>query len=397
MYLVLLSGGSGKRLEYEVLIKMNNRIPQLDSIRGLASLSVFVHHIYLVTPILPLLFWQSPLRIFINGRGAVLLFFVLSGLVLSLPFFNGKKIPYISFMTKRIIRIYIPYAIAILINIIACSVLYTDKTISEGWLNNFWKTKPNMNSILEHLNLLGDMHTSYFNTVIWSLIHEMRISLVFPVILILVKKLNLLPNLIICASLSFTAWLNGIFHFHHNVGFNTSYFDTLHYLSVFILGALLSKHKNDITLIYNRISTKVKWILLCSSLVIYAYSAALDAFINFPLNDKVADYGMILAAVAFVIFAINSIKLSALIVNKPTMFLGKISYSLYLYHMTVLQSFFYIFHGVFPVWIINILVFISGITFAYVFWYLIEKNTINLARNAGSKKIVTKHVFERPV
>ncbi|TFE22646.1 acyltransferase family protein [Cohnella luojiensis] len=317
---------------------MKNRIPQLDSIRGLASLSVFLHHIYLATPILPIIFWQSPLRIFINGRGAVLLFFVLSGLVLSLPFFNGKPIPYFTFLIKRVFRIYIPYVISIFVAIAACSFFSTDIKFDNSWPDGFWKVNPNINSILEHMNLVGNIHTEYFNTVIWSLIHEMRISLVFPFILIVVSRLNLLSNLMLCISLSLIAGLNDIIGFQHQNGFNTSYFDSLHYLSVFVIGALLSKHKKDITIVYKKISTKTKWTLLGGSLFMYTYSAAIYSFLDIPFNDKVADYGITLAAAAIIVVSINSVKLANLLTNKPIMFLGKISFSLYLYHMTVLLS-----------------------------------------------------------
>ncbi|WP_182299468.1 acyltransferase family protein [Cohnella cholangitidis] len=73
---------------------MKERFVQLDALRGLASLAVLFSHILLITGpssmgyvVYALLTrTYSPFQIFVNGNGAVVLFFVLSGFVLSLPF-----------------------------------------------------------------------------------------------------------------------------------------------------------------------------------------------------------------------------------------------------------------------------------------------------------------------
>ena len=69
-------------------IAPSHRFRSLDAFRGLAALIVVVHHVMLSVPEGlrgPLGFMESPLGM--GGRFAVMLFFVLSGFVLSLPYF----------------------------------------------------------------------------------------------------------------------------------------------------------------------------------------------------------------------------------------------------------------------------------------------------------------------
>ena len=101
-------------------ICVNRRYKELDSLRGIAAMTVFLFHIAMVLPeswregVVWKIIYFSPLRFFVNGEQPVILFFVLSGFVLSLVFFSGKEISYVSFASKRVFRLYIPYITAII-------------------------------------------------------------------------------------------------------------------------------------------------------------------------------------------------------------------------------------------------------------------------------------------
>ncbi|MEH7307563.1 acyltransferase family protein, partial [Neobacillus drentensis] len=150
---------------------MENRITQLDSIRGLAALSVIFGHILLILPPIPFVLANSPLRIFWAGHEAVVLFFILSGFVLSLPFIKNKKVNYTQFFIRRIFRIYAPYIIAILMALILKNMFFTGTNENIGWANKFWTSAPD---ILNHVFLVTDFNTYGLDPVIWSLIHELR-------------------------------------------------------------------------------------------------------------------------------------------------------------------------------------------------------------------------------
>lgn len=97
-----------------------NRDYSLDGIRGIACLIVFISHF--MQFFLPSVFVkgqydhfgesrisETPLNIIYNGHFAVMIFFVLSGMVLSMPFFNGKNNDwFLKSLLKRYPRLSIP-------------------------------------------------------------------------------------------------------------------------------------------------------------------------------------------------------------------------------------------------------------------------------------------------
>jgi len=120
------------------------RLTSLDAVRGIAAFVVILHHCYLAMPDQPLstftaLLSSRPLRVFHNGGAAVIIFFVLSGYVLALPFFSGRQPSYTRYVVKRICRIYIPFAVALCIAVLLYTI--TDRqpvADAADWLNTRW-------------------------------------------------------------------------------------------------------------------------------------------------------------------------------------------------------------------------------------------------------------------
>ena len=110
---------------------------QLDALRGVAALSVVVSHFALVGP----LEWasQSPFRVNSLGHQAVILFFILSGFVLTLQLRSSRSISYRDFLVKRICRIYLPYLVVLVATFSIVSALDV-KPIKwlGGWGNEVW-------------------------------------------------------------------------------------------------------------------------------------------------------------------------------------------------------------------------------------------------------------------
>ena len=119
---------------------------ELDSLRGLAAITVLNGHylnLFKVKqgPFVGLgekveLAHKTPLFALMAGHESVMLFFVLSGFVLSLPFLNGRTVNYGSYAIRRTFRIYVPYLAALALALV-CNVLIYRGPIPElsEWFN----------------------------------------------------------------------------------------------------------------------------------------------------------------------------------------------------------------------------------------------------------------------
>jgi peptidoglycan/LPS O-acetylase OafA/YrhL len=355
---------------------LNNRMDQLDSIRGLASITVLFNHLYLVLPTLPLLFKYSPLKAIVNGNAAVIMFFVLSGFVLFLSFMRGVSGTYRSFVTKRILRIYTPYLVSIVLAVVMAAML------AKGSIPGIdaWQSGISLKLLIEHLSLVFIIDTKAFNNVIWSLVHEMRISLYFPLIAFCVMRLNWKVNLYICLLLSIPSILKDLIPMGYAL---TTLLDTMHYTSMFLIGALLAKNLDTLTAIYQTWSKSLKWLILFVAFISYAYSAVIITTVlklGLPYRFVLFDYVVTLSSATFIIYALGSIKLSSLLLKKPMLFLGKISYSLYLLHIIVLFSFMYLFYGILPIELIYLFTIAVSLLLASLSWRFIEIPSIALGK-----------------
>ena len=364
---------------------MSNRIEQLDSIKGLASIFVLLNHILLLLPSfaretetinnINIIFSNTPLRIFWAGNEAVLLFFILSGFVMSLSYINGRKKPYPQYLVKRICRLYIPFIISILIAVLMNHLFYTNESlinVSE-WGNSQWRGI-SFSSLLNHVFFMGDYNTNVLNGPIWSLIHEMRISIIFPFLMIVFLRFNTYQNILLAMTLALTGYgLNIISN-----GSKVSFVITLYYTSFFIMGALLARHSNDMITFLNSKNRLTNIALLLSGLVLITYP-----YWFFP-NTGAIHIGIVdewISALGLLIVISCSLALPSLIefLMMPSIIkLGEISFSLYLYHFIVILSLLYAFNGIIPLWIICILSIIVSIAVATFMYVYVEKQTIAL-------------------
>ncbi|WP_419955085.1 acyltransferase family protein [Neobacillus niacini] len=371
---------------------MVRRYEELDSLRGIAALTVVINHFFNVIPmffnannypngLLLKILKFTPVHIFWAGHEAVILFFVLSGFVLALPFLKNKQGSYKDFLVKRFFRIYIPYICAVTAAIILKMTISRNGIEELGkWFNFAWTEDITLSQILHHLFVLGDFKNYVFDPVIWSLIHELRISLVFPFIMILVIKYNYK----ICLGFALTASVisyyvkTSILYKLNYMDYSTSFVDSLHYMSMFIVGALLAKYREKLQeYIKNRLTNMI---LFGSAILFYTYPWWFLIYNESVHKYVINDWMITIGATIFIILSFSSKVFSTILSLGIFKFLGKISYSLYLFHAIVLLSFINLWYGVLPYWLIIVLAFPAAIMVSWIAYYAFEKPSMEYGR-----------------
>jgi len=391
---------------------MEKRYFELDSLRGLAALSVVFSHYFILFPQIEATlsskyssFWTeiytfSPFHIFWAGHEAVILFFVLSGFVLSLPYYKHQDIAYFSFIIKRICRVYIPYLIVLIFCVfIKINFINLDFQGLSLWANAYKSSGLPSVSIIEHLTLVNTIRYQYINPVIWSLVHEMRISLIFPFVMLFVRKWNWKVSLCIAMTLSVVALLN-IAGANKIVQYNLearSYLLSLHYVLFFVIGALLAKYRQKLVDIVDNLQYKTKIILLCSSIFLYAIKWILFGLLRQPILlkfDTPYDYFTAIGVAIIIILSLSSNLMSKILKSKAVNFLGKISYSLYLIHFITLFLFLNFLYGIIPMWLLLSLHLISTLLLSNISYNFIEVPSIKLGRMLIEKIIPQKNILQ---
>ena len=209
------------------------------------------------------------------GRGyeAVTLFYVLSGLVLALPWMESRPPTYRNFAIKRMCRLYIPYVVAIaaagLLNVALLS--HASVGGASKWVNEMTWTHPvTLSVIFDHLAIIG--HHATINGVTHTLIWEIRASLLFPLLimpiyrwgvrgafgvlaclLVIVVSLQLLyGNISQMGDLLILSPHQGLAHM---LAFELQW--TAYYACFFVVGSLLAARLREIRVFFAR-----AWILV---------------------------------------------------------------------------------------------------------------------------------------
>ncbi|QUG86579.1 acyltransferase family protein [Bacillus nitratireducens] len=375
---------------------MTGRYKELDSLRGIAAIIVLLGHFLALFPILGKKVMYSTFGAYFSilwqGHSAVIIFFVLSGFVLSLPFYKGTEFNYLKYLIKRVCRIYIPYIVILFIAIGIKLGIHSKIGTIPGLVQwGSWNIEVSFNRVMDHILFLREFNSDAFIMVIWSLVHEMRISIVFPLIIFLLLRVNWKVSIGIAMFLSVIGYLlmkNIPSEF--NMPVSTNYFITLHYSSMFIIGALLAKNREY--LVSKIINSKVKYILLPLGLLFFSYPripfmllSKLIGEIDYDLYLIIIDWYICFGAVLIILSALSSKLFSKLLLIKPVQFIGEISYSLYLVHPIVLLTTVHIFYGKISVPLILLISFLFTMVVSVLCYKFIEIPSIKIGRKLATK------------
>lgn len=363
------------------------RYEQLDSLRGLAALTVMAgHFLYLFPNMLVtyrgtdgiglFLIKYTPLHLFWAGHEAVILFFILSGFVLSLPFHSKRTNDYFPFLIKRICRIYIPFIVSVLFALLVKSLVFDPGLITaSSWINGIWGLPSTAASIWQHFLLIGSLR-SELNPVLWTLVHEMRISLIFPFIMVFILRAGWKTSLIAGFLLSCTGVL---LYQIMDADYNANPYLSLHYTFMFMVGALLAQHIHLIRDRMSKLTPLRKLFLLLAGILAYTYSFLFHD-IRLIHNTALNDWAITIGASVFILFAIGSESTAKRLRKRIFVFFGKISYSLYLYHTIVLLAATHILYDKTSEWVILLISLLGTLLFAVISYYFVEVTSIKLGK-----------------
>ncbi|MGF6596946.1 peptidoglycan/LPS O-acetylase OafA/YrhL [Paraburkholderia sp. GAS448] len=315
------------------------RYQQLDALRGVAALTVVISHFSLLGP-LPIL-RHLPLRLLCGGHAAVVLFFTLSGFVLALQVNNDRKLSYAEYIVRRACRIYVPYFVAVIVSYVGFTVFNHGPVNWAGdWFNNCWLATLADISIARHLLFVFPFETYRLNPILWSLVYEMRISLFFMPVALAVFSMSSWRALCCAALLSIAVCVYATGSDTHVLFGNVrgEWLPTLHYLLMFVTGAVLAKHRRYISarLGGTPAAARIGMILLAGSVVLYLIAERLSYFAPKIPGDFVFEWLVLIAASGIISCAVALAPFARFLQLPPLPFLGRISYSLYLYHAVVL-------------------------------------------------------------
>jgi peptidoglycan/LPS O-acetylase OafA/YrhL len=305
------------------------RIEYLDSLRGLAALFVLVGHTmgafdwpahYVFIAHLPFV------SILSSGVEAVAIFFILSGYVLSKPYVETgpaptRKIFLPTFYLRRLIRIWPPWFFAFIASILARKFLFfhpPSQPAVSNWLAGFWQAKLTVPDFFRQCIFCLHDPARLLLMQDWSLGVELKGSALIPLFLICARRKYI-------ASLIPLTILFLIF-----VG-------TGHYYVTFIIGVLMAQYDSFLIERLMRLGRAVRVALFVSGLLLYQ---GYDFFLKvFPGAHWAVKYGWVVSAAGCAVILVSvlgSQTLQRVLNLKAMIFLGRISYSIYLLQFIVI-------------------------------------------------------------
>lgn len=350
----------------------------LDSARSIAAMMVMTYHYLTWTEYANMMRSKVGCVLF-NGVDAVAFFFVLSGFVLSYKYIVlGHKLDIKKFYINRLFRLWPAFFIT--------SIAIVLKVHFEG-LNEFSLTDTlfrNKTKLWEEL-FLPRSHPVYYLPA-WSLVLELSLSFLLPFFLVIAQRDRKLVPWLLFAIFIVGNSMQDLFKFQFH----------------FVLGLLISCYFFEIrgesfknTLWYKY---RVPILLLCCVLFslrqidkIYPLNATYT-YVTEYLGITLFHYSAI-AAFVFIAAMIHSKRAKKVLEHKALLFLGKISYGIYLAHWIIFTDFFRYWKRIMPLPPQNNLAYLTvfliyatcTIIIAIIIHYTIELPFIRMGKRITAK------------
>ncbi len=290
-----------------------------------------IHHCLLVSPSLAAAYYggdvaENPLRIALvytplhlawGGAEAVVVFFVLSGFVLSRAI-RSRSFDWFSYFPSRVLRLYVPVVGAVAFGAVVLMIPHGGLPPSP-WLERD-ATHYGVSSAVQDLTLLGG--TSGVVSPLWTLRWEVIFSLLLAVAAFAAR---LVP-----------AWLFGLLCVGLSALGAGADVGAMQYLPIFGVGVALEGEWDRIGRVVERMTRRAGALVWTGVLVVTAIMLSMHWLLLAPLGHAAAvDWSqgpIVLGAAVMVVAATHCPPLQRMLTWRPVAWLGAISFSLYLIH-----------------------------------------------------------------
>jgi peptidoglycan/LPS O-acetylase OafA/YrhL len=335
----------------------------LDGLRGLAALTVVLHHLQIVTV----------------GAYAVMVFFVISGycVAAAAESCRRKQMSFGTFMRRRLHRIYPPYFFAIvffcLTRLVKAATTGDHHELNRPWLD--WLQNLTLTQWLSlpfHPVADAPQNPKLLVAAFWSLNYEEQFYLVMGIALLLSVRRGL-PIAVTVIVLTAA----GLFWNYANPGgWITGFF--IEYWAHFSLGALLFL----VMCVYPHAAARRAFVVAVAGLGVFCVWHIVPWQADTPLRQRAFVELAVASGFTLFLFFVRpaSAYVTRLTLWRPIAALGVISYSLYLVHQFNLTLAHTIATRLAPgAWepVRDVILVGLEITIAVVFWYFCERPFLN--------------------
>jgi peptidoglycan/LPS O-acetylase OafA/YrhL len=372
------------------------RVTALDSLRGLAAVTVIAFHVLISLPggtalVEPLDYASYdvqaalllPLRALWMGEEAVILFFLLSAFVLTGPFLRQPEPAYGSYVLKRLVRLFPPAIVSVLLSITLLTIAGTSPSV---WpmplLDRLWRELPSVGAALQHMLLLGDGaagEVNYpLNLPLWTLEVEWRLSLLLPFMVLLARRSSIALIAVALGAI--------LVPYVERRLLGSDLLSASRYVPLFAVGVLLARHIDAI----------LAWIAsLPGSARISLWALCILLFyvrVLLPTPTMQAHHRLVvgIAAALLIALVLSSKRAQRFLDFQPLLWFGRVSFSLYLMHVPIMIATARLLpDSVTPSWRLAIAIGLS-LAAAEVMYRSVELPSIDAARR------VSRWARERP-
>lgn len=374
---------------------MAGKIDYLDGLRGIAAVNVMIMHFFVVLAPAMIygsrmssrlgsiehLFSGTPLGLIGAGNFSVCIFFVLSGYVLTQKYFATRdKNIIISSAVRRYIRLVVPVFVTVILAYLLASTglfhYFLEAVAVTGNNNyaNYWTFTPNIFSAVKSA-LWGSIFSGddTYNPVLWTMTTEFYGSMLVFGMALFFGSIRTRWTFYLASAVLF---------------FNTYYL-------AFIIGMVFADIFNNKKPIFKTGNSTVLSIILFLGLILGSYpigTVTADSFYGFlnnglfrtpKLTYHIIGSGMVMYVL------LNSRRLQYVLSSQVPVFLGKISYSLYLIHFLIISTFtcavFLFLHSILPYGAaFSISCFLSLLLilpFSYLFYKYVDTAGVELSKS----------------